>query len=284
MKNFEMFVFVIAALMAPAISEAQEPATDEVVADRLHCEPGEIQVCTEPTEDGGFSILYRRGSPMFDCSVASDRGVDLRCVAQVDACDRRLCDRRDGNWRWNERECRCDYERRVAPPPTPPTSPTPVPPAPPIRPGPGGGTTTIITSPQCTAGYLQQILDGLNAIQERIGQLEVLAVEEIREMRAEAENLREQANECRDEVLAERATVMAATLEPEAIAGHDYHDEFARVHQHLDNLDFTVEANENFCTDSFGGVLVCIVLPTVAAGAAIFLGVYYGTEWSATQD
>jgi hypothetical protein len=274
MKKVLMFVMSVAILVvAPMTASAQ-------TADVLHCDAGEVQVCTAPTENGGWNVLFdERAHPRFDCDVATETGVDLRCVAATQVCQdaKQVCEGLRGDWRWSERRCRC-YQHVDDPPTTTPPSP----PAPPVQPGP---TPACPDCDQCSTSDLQQIAEGLDVIERRIGQLGVLAEEEVREMFFEAVNLREQANECRGEILAERATILAAALDerldPEA---HDYHDEFDLVHQHLDALDFTVENDENWCTDSFGGVLTCIVLPTVAAGAAIFLGVYYGTEWSATQD
>ncbi|MFA5129161.1 MAG: hypothetical protein WC445_04380 [Patescibacteria group bacterium] len=281
MKNFTMFVFVL--FCVPAVAEAQQLSDGEARA--LVCGPGEIQVCTEPSNDGGFNVMYRRGSPLLDCSVASDRGIGLRCVARSEVCTtaRTLCEQRSDVWRWNESDCRCDYHRTTTTPTTPttatpptttPTTPTTA--TPPVQPG---SAPACPDCDQCSTEELRQILNSIAFIEQKIddGAALVLTEEEIRALRAEAENLREQANECRNEALADRATTLVAALDP-------YRPEFVRLHQHLDALDFTVEDDENWCTGSFGGVLACIVLPTVAAGAAIFLGVWFGTEWSVTQD
>lgn len=282
MAKFWMFLF---AMLVPAIAVAQQLAGGEARA--LVCGPGEIQVCTETQADGSPpKVLYLRGSPVIDCVVRSETGIRLDCVAWDEACVSGPCDRRGGNWEWNERSCHCDYERpRDSTPPTttpqtpstPPTTTPPGPTTPPVQPGP---TPTCPDCGQCTAEDLQRILGGLNVIREEIdeGQLAVLTDEEVRVLRAEAENLREQANECRDEATADHAATLIALLEP------DYDDEFRAVHNHLDNLDFAVEEEGHFCNRSFWGVLTCYVLPTAAIITGAVLGAYYGTQWSAYQD
>jgi hypothetical protein len=264
MRNvlFVMFVFC-----APTIAEAQQPLPE---ASALVCGAEEIQVCTESNDSGGYNVMYHLGSPLLDCSVASERGVALRCVAREFVCDtsKALCERQSSDrWQWNENSCRCDYHRPTPAPPTPP----------PAQPAPSCTDCNVVIT--CEEGRLESIRDGLTAIEDRLDQLEILVLEleDIRELRAEAENLREAANECRDDVIAERATILIAALDPETF---DYHDEFDQVHQHLDDLDFTVE-EETGC-DVW--CAIGIAAGTLAAGAAIFLGVYYGTEWSATQE
>ena len=273
MKKIAMFLLVV--LCIPAIA-----AADEAVADRVHCSAGQVLMCTKPTSDGQFVPMTHNGTPLYVCSVSTDRGIDLRCVPQATACAlaRAECENLGDNWQWNERGCRCEWERAHNPPPPQPQPPTP-PPAPPVQPGPAPTcpNCNVMADLTCSAEQLTQIEDGLKAIQNRLGQLNVLTVEEIRELRAEAENLREQANECRDSARAERATILIAALEPEPTPSP------IMPPPPPNQIPYIVERQENWCLDTAGGVMTCIVLPIVAAGAAIFLGAYYGTEWRVTQ-
>ncbi len=290
-KTFATTMFVFAMLCVPATAVAQQLADGEASA--LVCGPGEIQVCTETQADGSPpKVLYLRGSPVIDCVVRSETGIRLDCVAWDEACNSGPCDRRGGNWHWNESSCHCDYERpRDSSPPTttpqtpstpptttpqtpstPPTTTPPGPTTPPVQPGP---TPTCPDCGQCTTESLQAILRRVTFIEEKIddGAALVLTEEEIRALHAEAESLREQANECRNEALADRATTLVAALDP-------YRPEFVRLHEHLDDLDLTVEGEtgcDTWCA-------IGIALGSVATVATAFVLVYYLTDWKATQD
>lgn len=293
--RFPRFVIGVVFCVLTVLSvsaKADDVADGEVV----HCDAGKVRVCTEPDGSGGFSVMYRNGTPLYACSEASEAGVDLRCVEAEQVCGdaEKICEamgRRNDHWRWSESGCSCDY-RRSSPtiptppttppihPPTAPTNPTPTtPPAPPpTTPGP---TTTGPACPdldcdfRCTPENLRRILDDITALEEQLndGAGAVLDDEELRARRAEAENLREAANECRNEALADRATALVAALDP-------YRPEFVRVHEHLDNLDLTVEGEtgcDTWCA-------VGIALGSVATVTTTFLLVYYLTDWEATQD
>ncbi len=281
-------ILTILVLATPA--KADDVGQTEVV----HCDAGYVRVCTEPDGSGGFSVMYRNGTPLYACSEAGEAGVDLRCVEAERICGdaELLCEamgRRNDHWRWNGNECSCDYHRSPqttpsptppAPPVQPPTTPTippTTPPAPPTTPGPttGPACPDLDCDFRCTPQDLQRILSSVTFIEQKIddGASLVLTEEEIRALRVEAENLREQANECRNEALADRATTLVAAFDP-------YHPEFVRVHEHLDDLDLTVEGEtgcDTWCA-------IGIALGSVAAVTTTFVLVYYLTDWKATQD
>ncbi|MBI5071389.1 hypothetical protein HZB93_00625 [Candidatus Falkowbacteria bacterium] len=267
-------MFVFAMLCVPAIAEAQQQLADGE-ARALVCGPGEIQVCTETQADGSAPrVMYLRGSPVIDCVVRSETGIQLECVKWEDACKRESCDRRGGNWHWDESSCHCDYERpRESPPPSAPPAQPPGPTTPPVQPGP------TPTCPDCNVSLTVCPNEEIARLANELAPLAQVAPEtwivrsDTDELRTRVLYIRDRAAVCgEDRIFVDAERVLAAMTPPEPSTlpsgppMSSYEDE------------------ENFCTNSFGGVLVCIVLPTVAAGAAIFLGVWFGTEWEATQE
>ncbi|MBU1146594.1 hypothetical protein KKD80_03555 [Patescibacteria group bacterium] len=299
MKKMRIERFVIGALFCALMVLSMSAKADEATA--LVCGSGEIQVCTEAQADGSPPvIMYRNGSPLVDCTIPSETGVRLECKTADEVCGNaeKLCEnmgRRNDHWRWNRTGCSCDYHRSTpTSPTTPPATPSTQPPTtttpttapsttPSVTPAPPAQSGSATTCPgcnfQCTTESLQALLRRITFIEEQIddGAALVLTEEEIRALHAEAESLREQANECRNEALAERATTLVAALDP-------YRPEFVRMHEHLDSLDFTTEAEGHFCTDSFWGVFTCIVLPAAAVTAAAILIPIFTADLNAYQD
>ncbi len=263
MKNVLFVMF--AMFCAPAIARAQ-------VANQLHCEGGEVQVCTAPTADGGWHVLFdERARPRFDCDVATDTGVDLRCVdaEQVCADAKQVCEGLRGDWRWSERRCRC-YQHASEPTTTPltRTSPTPQPPV-------------VVSVQHCTDVDRARLSEELDRIWE--ARLVVEDFGPLRERTVEVYGLLVQCDDGSPESrrLIELAENMIAALEPDDPLFPDYYsddlelirEEIAGLNDRPVEVNVEVEPEENWCTDTHTGRFVCIALPIIAGLAAIAGGV-----------
>jgi len=264
MKKMTLFLFGM--LCVPAYATAQE-----VVADRLHCDAGEVQVCTKPTPDGNFLVMFdEKARPMYDCSVATDAGVDLRCVPETYVCEQahEKCDELDGDWRWSERRCRC-YQH-VA------------------REGgsgnggggSGGGNTNVTVVVQtCNAQDFTELSEEMDQIER-----DIQVVAEVHPLQLRATEVYSRLLECDDGSaeatrLISRSAKLIANFEPErAPAPHDYTDDLEGIRVTIASLNsrpvvVNVEPEGNYCTDTATGRWWCIGFPIVMGALAIAGGV-----------
>jgi len=262
-----MFVAFVVATMFAAKSGAQA-----YVDGGLNCSSTSLVICAKLDQAGG-TVLATNGERGDYVRMACPQGFGPQCIPVTDA--ERLCRERGPRFFWNRRN-HCLYNE-------------------PQEGGGSGGSgsgstdnggSTIIGGsgvavavPRCTdvdRGRLAQELDRIQAAVE--------VVEELHPLQERAAEVYGTLVACDDgtpesRALIQRAADMVATFEPDPFLPPQI-----VIPPPPGPVVITVPEEENFCTDSFGGVLTCIVLPVVAAGAAIFLGVYYGTEWSATQE
>lgn len=264
------WMFATFAFCVPAIAEAQ-------VATSLHCEGGEVQVCTAPTTDGGWQILFdTHARPRFDCDVSTDTGVDLRCVDanQVCADAKQVCEGLNGDWRWSERRCRCyqhvDRPRESGSSGSGGGSG-----------GQGGGNTNVTVVVQACGP------DDFAELSREMDQLErdLTVVTELHPLQLRATAIYSRLLECDDgsteaTSLISRAARLIANFEPEAETPHDYTDQLELIREEIAGLDnrpvevnVNVEPEENWCTDTHTGRFVCIALPIITGLAAIAGGV-----------
>ncbi len=264
-----LMLIVSVALTAPTAALADNVGADEVV----HCDAGQVRVCTKP-EDGGFRIMFDdRGRPLYTCSVSTDVGVDLRCVPEDDVCTATevACDSLGGNWRWSERRCRC-YQH--------------------VEParerdggsgGSGGGNTNVsVTVAACDAQDFANLKEEMDQIER---DLQVVA--ELHPLQLRATAVYSRLLECDDgsaeaTSLINRAAELIAKFEPEAApAPHDYTADLERIRAEIANANdrpvvVNVEPEENWCTDTHTGRFVCIALPIILGiGAAVAIPVLY---------
>jgi hypothetical protein len=263
-----MFVSVILCLCVPAIA-----AADEAVADRLHCAAGEVQVCTKPTANASeFLVMFdEKARPLYDCSVATDRGVDLRCVAETEVCTQAhvACDSLGNDWHWSERRCRC--WQRVGQQPASSGSGN----------GSGGGNTNVsVTVQTCDAHVFAELEAEMNRLESADIQAEGLHPLQLRAAAVYARLIECNDGSGRASALIVRASRLISNFE--ADPNPDYRDQidggFNLVHADLVALSHrpitvNIPPEENWCTDTDAGRFVCIALPIIAGLAAIAGGV-----------
>ena len=243
---------------------------DGSAADQLHCDAGEVQVCTAPSADGGWNVLFdTHARPRFDCDVATETGVDLRCVDADQVCQdaKQVCEDLNGDWRWSERRCRC-YQHLD------PSPPTPLP-----LPHPDRLTVVVqVCGPEDFA-ELEAEMISIEAADIRTAGLHPL------QLRAAAVYVR--LIECNDgtdkaSALIDRASRLITAFESDPALYPDYHDViddgFSLVHNDLLSLasrpiTVDVQPEENWCTDTHAGRWWCIGFPIVMGALAIVGGV-----------
>lgn len=272
MKSFMMFLFVIAV---PTLASAQ-------VADRLHCDAGKVQVCTAPTADGGWNVLFdTHARPRFDCDVATETGVDLRCVDADQVCQdaKQVCEGLNGDWRWSERRCRCyqhvEQEREGGS-----GSGDSGGGGNGNGGGSGGGDTNVTVVVQtCDATDFAELSEEMDQIDR---DLQVVA--EMHPLQLRATAVYSRLLECDDGSaeatrLIGRAAQMIANFEPEPTSFPDYYsDDLTLIREEIAGLNdrpivVNVKPEENWCTDTHAGRFVCIALPIITGLAAIAGGV-----------
>jgi hypothetical protein len=276
MKNFVFAMSVAILVVAPMTTSAQ-------VATSLHCDAGEVQVCTAPTTDGSWEVLFdTHARPRFDCDVATDTGVDLRCVDANTVCAdaKKACEGLNGDWRWSERRCRCyqhverDREGGSGSGSGGSGSGN-------GNGGQGGGDTNVTVVVQtCDASDFAELSEELDQIDR-----DLTVVAELHPLQLRATAVYSRLLECDDGSaeatrLISRAAQMIANFEPEAETPHDYTDQLELIREEIAGLDdrpvevnVNMEPEENWCTDTHTGRFVCIALPIITGLAAIAGGV-----------
>lgn len=268
-REMKFWMFVTFALCVPAIAEAQ-------VANQLHCDAGEVQVCTAPTEGGDWHVLFdTRARPRFDCDVSTDTGVDLRCVDADQVCRdaKQVCEGLRGDWRWSERRCRCyqhvDRPRESGSSGSGGGSG-----------GTGGGNTNVTVAVQtCDANDFAELEREMDQLER-----DLTVVTELHPLQLRAAAIYSRLLECDDGSaeatrLISRAAQLIANFEPEAApAPHDYTDQLELIREEIASLEnrpveVNVTEEENWCTDTAAGVFTCIILPT----AILLTGIGVGT-------
>jgi hypothetical protein len=270
MKKMTLFLFGM-LLCVPAYATAQE-----VVAGAVHCDAGEVQVCTKPTPDGNFLVMFdEKARPMYDCSVSTDAGVDLRCVPETYVCEKahEKCDELVGDWRWSERRCRC-YQHVDRP-----------------RDdggsgngggGNGGSTNVTVVVQTCDSSDFAELDEEMDRIER-----DLPVVAELHPLQLRATEVYSRLLECDDGSaeatrLIGRAAQLIANFEPErSPAPHDYTNDLERIRETIAGLNdrpvvVEVQPAQNWCTDTHAGRWWCIAFPILLGiGAAIAIPVVY---------